>query len=133
MADKCLLVVEGSPIQCEGLAAVLRQEGYTVVTAADGVEALNYMRKGPPPDLILLDMRVPPPGHYDWHFLQLRKQNPALAPIPVLIVTGLSIASAEWAVGLGAAGFVKKPVEMDLLFAEIRRCCGLSPLGSDAL
>jgi DNA-binding response OmpR family regulator len=44
---------------------------------------------------------------------------------PILIVTGLEIASQEWALSLGAAGVVKKPFDMTKLFAEIRRWCGL--------
>jgi two-component system, OmpR family, response regulator CpxR len=128
MEIKTLLVVENDAIQREGLATILRAEGYIVVTAVDAVEALVDMNKDPPPDLILLDMIIPPPAHDGWYFLDKRNRNPALLPIPVLIMSDLSIASAEWAVSLGAAGFIKKPFESARLFAVVRHCCGLPPV-----
>jgi CheY-like chemotaxis protein len=128
MSTKTILIVDDDPIQREGLAVVLRDEGYTVVVAADGEEALAHMKQGPATDLILLDMVIPPPATDGWRFLEKRKRNPAVAAVPVLIVTGLDIASAEWAASLGAAGYVKKPVDTKWLFAEIRRCCGLPPV-----
>jgi CheY-like chemotaxis protein len=127
MSTKTILIVDDDPIQREGLAAVLRDEGYTAVVAADGMEALEHMKKGPSTDLVLLDMVIPPPAADGWRFLEKRKRIPALAAVPILIVTGLEIASAEWAASLGAAGYIKKPVDTKWLFAEIRRCCGLPP------
>jgi CheY-like chemotaxis protein len=127
VSAKTLLVVDDDPIYREGLAVVLRTEGYTVVVAADGVEAIEHMKQGAPIDLVLLDMMIPPPACDGWHFLEKRKRDPAIAAVPVLIVTGLAIANAEWAASLGATGYVKKAVDMKTLFAEVRRCCGLPP------
>jgi CheY-like chemotaxis protein len=127
VSTKTILIVDDDPIQREGLAVVLRGEGYTVVVAADGEEAIAHLKQGPSTDLILLDMVIPPPATDGWRFLEKRKRNPAWASVPILIVTGLEIASAEWAASLGAAGYVKKPVDTKWLFAEIRRCCGLPP------
>ena len=124
MSTKSILIVDDDPIQREGLAAVLRDKGYIVVVAADGDEAMAHMKQGPPIDLVLLDMMHDDNG---WHFLDHRKQDPAVAALPVLIVTGLEIASPEWAASLGAVGYLKKPVNPEELFAEVRRCCGLPP------
>jgi hypothetical protein len=55
------------------------------------------------------------------------QRKSAFAAVPILIVTGLKIANAEWAASFGAAGCVKKPVDTKVLFAEVRRCCGLPP------
>jgi CheY-like chemotaxis protein len=123
MTSKTLLVVEDDEIQREGLGIVLRNEGYTVIATGDSVEALEHMRKGAVPDLILLDMMIPAPAHDGWYFIEKRKRIPHLAQIPVVIVTGLDIASDEWAVSLGASGLVKKPIAVDTLLSEIRRCC----------
>jgi CheY-like chemotaxis protein len=124
---KSLLIIEADLVHREGLAAVLRKEGYLTAAVADGGKALGRMRTEPPPDLILLDMMFPPPAHDGWYFMEQRKQIPALAAIPIVIVTGLAFATAEWAAGLGAVGFVRKPVDLGCLFAEVRRCCGLGP------
>ena len=132
MSAKTLLIVEDDAIAREGLAVVLRNEGYTVVTATDGDEALDHLAKGPLPDLILLDMMMPSPGTNGWRFLAKRNGIPALKTIPVVIVSGLDIGSHDWAVSLGAAGFIHKPYDLTFLFSEIRRYCGLPPtdLGS---
>jgi CheY-like chemotaxis protein len=128
MSAKTILVVDDDPIQREGLAVVLRTEGYTVVVGADGEEAIEHLKQGAPIDLVLLDMMIPPPACDGWHFLEKRKSDAALATVPVLIITGLAIANAEWAASLGAAGYVKKAVDVKSLLTEIRRCCGLPPM-----
>jgi CheY-like chemotaxis protein len=60
MSEKTVLIVEDHEVQREGLAAVLRNEGYTVLVAEDGGEASGVVRVGVP-DLILLDMMLPAP------------------------------------------------------------------------
>jgi two-component system response regulator MprA len=120
LAGLTLLVVEDNEILREGLAAVLRREGCAVALAADGEEALAYLRAKPPPDLVLLDMMMPRVD--GWEFLVERRRNPALAAVPVVITTALSIANAEWATSLGAAGLLRKPVETEALIREVRRC-----------
>jgi CheY-like chemotaxis protein len=55
-AAKALLVVDDNEIVREGLGNVLRREGYTVVLAASGREALEHLQIQPCPDLILLDI-----------------------------------------------------------------------------
>jgi CheY-like chemotaxis protein len=103
-------------VEREGLAVVLRQRGYTVLTARDGAEALKLLQTGPAPGLILLDMM---PGCDGWQFLDRRKPRPALAAVPVVLITGL--ADADWAASLGAVGFLRKPCDVDALLAEVRR------------
>jgi CheY-like chemotaxis protein len=125
MSSKSLLIVFDDPIQRDELAAVLRMERYGVDVAADGVEALEHLQQGPATDLVLLDMMMPPPADDGWHFLEMGRRKSAFAAVPILIVTGLGIASAEWAASLGAAAYIKKPIDTKLLFAEVRRCCGL--------
>src|SRR5437660_1240527 len=88
VTPKTVLVIEDNDLEREGLAAVLRQAGYRVVAAASVDSALACES---PPGLILLDMML---GDKDgWRFLQLRKKNPVLADVPVIITTGLGVAS----------------------------------------
>ena len=123
MSEKTILIVEDNEVQREGLAVVLRREGFTVLAAAGGSDAVSIIERVATPDLILLDMMIPPPD--GWRFMKLRRKSPALAAAPVVIMTGLGVASEEWAKGLGACGLIRKPVEVEPLLAEIRRC--LSP------
>jgi CheY-like chemotaxis protein len=122
MAAETLLLVEDNDITREGSAVVLRRAGYNVVAVSDGQAALEYLRNPPPPDLIVLDMMLPATGFDGWRVLARRPLVPALAAIPVVITTALSIACDEWASALGASGLVKKPFDPDELLAEVRRC-----------
>jgi CheY-like chemotaxis protein len=88
---RTVLVVEDNPIERKGVAAVLGQEGYDAVVAANGKEALERLRSKPTPDAMLLDMMM---SELDgWQLLKLLRQYPALLAVPVIIVTGLGIAN----------------------------------------
>jgi DNA-binding response OmpR family regulator len=80
------------------------------------------VKGGVAPDLVLLDMTIPPPD--GWRILALRKKAAALASVPVVILTGLDVAHEEWATSLGACALIRKPVETAELLAEVRRCLG---------
>ena len=116
---RTVLVVEDNPLERRGFAAILGQEGYDAVVAANGKEALERLSSKPTPDVMLLDMMMS--GVDGWQLLKLLRQYPALLAIPVIIVTGLGIASLEWARSLGAAGLVRKPVEVEHLKGELIR------------
>lgn len=67
---------------------------------------------------------IPQGGADGWWFLQQRQRITALASVPVVIITSLSIAGRDWAASLGAAGLLRKPFEAESLLAEIRRYLG---------
>jgi CheY-like chemotaxis protein len=127
VSEKTILLVEDNEVQREGLAVVLRKEGYTALPAADAAEAITMVQRVVTPDLILLDMMIPPPATDGWRFMEVRKRNPALASVPVIIMTALGIASEEWAASLGACGLIRKPAEVASLLAEIRSRLGEQP------
>jgi CheY-like chemotaxis protein len=134
MTPETLLVVEDNAIQREGMAVVLRQEGYSVVTMEDGQLALDYLlaldhlRSSPLPSLILLEMLFPPGCCDGWGVLEVRKQYPSLAAIPVLITTSIGSATDEWPASLGAAGCLKKPVEVRDLLEAVHRLAVHQPV-----
>jgi CheY-like chemotaxis protein len=113
MATKTILIVEDNAGTRDGLAALLARHGYATQTARDGGEALDILYRGPPPDLVLLDMLLPVQD--GWRILPRLKNA-----IPVIIMTG-TVLSPEWAAEHGAAGFLKKPIEDSDLLAEVRR------------
>lgn len=123
MADGTILIVEDNTIQREGLAVVLRQQGFSVLSVGDGQEALQLLDREKP-DVVLLDMLIPPCDGDGWWFLEQRKRKPTLAVVPVLITTALAVASKEWATSLGAAGLIRKPFEVEPLLAAIQQCIG---------
>jgi CheY-like chemotaxis protein len=121
MAGETILIVEDNTIQREGLALVLRQQGFSVLPAADGHEALDLLERSTP-DIVLLDMLIPNEAGDGWWFLKQRRKNPRLASIPVLITTAMTVASKEWANSLGAAELIRKPIDVEPLMAAIQRC-----------
>ena len=124
MVASTVLVIEDNLIQREGLATALRQQGFQVLTAEDGNDALNRLSNGPVPDLVLLDMLTPSGEADGWWFLQQRKRIRVLASVPVIITTAIPVAGREWAASLDASGLVRKPFEVEPLLAEISRCLG---------
>jgi len=117
-----VLVVEDNSIEREGMAAVLRQEGFDAVLAANGKEALERLQDKPTPDVMLLDMMM---SEVDgWQLLKLLRPHPDLMQVPVIIVTGLGIANIEWARSLGAAGLVRKPMDVEHLKHALARVFG---------
>lgn len=122
MAAGTVLIVEDDFIQREGLAAILRQQGFATLTAIDGKDALNQLSSDPLPDLILLDMLIPSSESDGWWFLLQRRRNQSLVSVPVIITTAIPVADLKWANALGAAGLIHKPFGEEALLAEIRRC-----------
>lgn len=121
MQPSTILIIEDDEGPRASVAAILAAEGYQVAPAAHGREALNLLASGLQPNLILLDMIGP---HVDgWHFMAMRGVDPVLALIPVVVMTGLSIASDEWAKSLGAVALLRKPIHPARLLELVRQYC----------
>jgi len=114
----CLLVIDDDHDILLSLQDVLEVEGYRVVTAVSGREALEYLRQGLRPDLILLDLMMPDVS--GWAFRARQRVDPALASIPVVVVSGQGL-SAHDVAELGVAGYLPKPVDLDTLLSTVER------------
>jgi CheY-like chemotaxis protein len=121
LSGKKILIVEDEKLTRVEWTVVLQHEGCDVHLAANGKEALACLGDGPIPDLILLDMFMPVED--GWIFLHQLKTRPDWAAIPVIIITAMGAASLEWASSMGAAGFLRKPVEDEELLDTIKRFC----------
>ena len=111
-----VMVVDDDPNARELLVAAMRREGYRVVEATNGDDAVALARQWGP-DAITLDVLMP--GMDGWAVLTQLKSDPELARIPIVIVTVL--ADRGIAVSLGAAEFLTKPVDRTRLAATIRQ------------
>jgi CheY-like chemotaxis protein len=100
-----VLVVE-DPASRDGLAPALEAKGYVVDRARNGLEALDLLRCGLRPRIILVDPGMP--ARDGWQLLQQRERNPALAAIPVVVVSAADPAQAR-AAALGAVEFLQQP------------------------
>jgi CheY-like chemotaxis protein len=103
LAGKTVLIVEDDGITRGAMKIVLEWEGYRVRCAANGQQALDLLRDGEKPSLILLDLVMPVLDGRG--FRERQKASPEIADIPVLVISG-----ADGAL-LDAAGQVRKPFE----------------------
>jgi CheY-like chemotaxis protein len=117
---RTVVVVDDDRAIREVLSDVLTDEGYDVVCAGDGLEALRYLRAHPPPSLILLDWMMPRCDGPTFRAAQLG--DPALAEIPVVILSADRLI-AEKARHLRTTGVLQKPVQLSALLETIERCC----------
>jgi DNA-binding response OmpR family regulator len=112
---KTVLVVDDEERLRSLLQAYLSQEGYTVLTAANGQEALRAARQEKP-DLIILDIMMPEMDGYE--FLRLHKRE---RDTPVIILTArVDESDSVLGLELGADDYVTKPFSPRVLVARIR-------------
>jgi CheY-like chemotaxis protein len=110
-----VLLVEDDDDFREGLADILRSEGYSVRCAANGLEALDYLKTAEThPKVILLDLMMPVMDGWDFRSRMLAESS--LADIPVILMSGARDISTA---GLQAAGALDKPVELSRLLRMI--------------
>jgi CheY-like chemotaxis protein len=81
---KRVLVIEDDQDIREAVAEVLAADGYEVTAAANGLEGLREARARPP-SLIVLDLMMPTMN--GWQFREAQKREPALADIPVIVIS----------------------------------------------
>ena len=113
-----VLVVDDDPSVRGLLAKTLEKEGYRVISAGNGVEALALAREHRP-QAITLDVLMPQMD--GWGALKELKADAELRDIPVIMVTVLN--ERGMAIPLGAADFVTKPVDRQRLTAILRDHC----------
>ncbi len=115
-----LLLVEDDRLTRETMALLLEGRGYAVEAVGDGRAALDRLRSGPLPSCILLDLGMP--GVDGRQFCAMQRHNPALAAVPVVVISAEPRA-AEAAALLGADDYFRKPVETEQLLAALGRYC----------
>jgi DNA-binding response OmpR family regulator len=130
-----ILVVEDDAALRSLVAFALEDEGYAVDAVADGAAAAASVATRPP-HLILLDLWLPRLGGQDFARRYLAGPGPH-APVLVLSARPLSevVGAAE---AIGAAGFLRKPFDLEDLMAAVRRTVtaaspeGVEPAGAAA-
>ncbi len=113
-----ILVTDDDPASRRIIGAHLAREGYRVVYASSGAEAIEMARQERP-DAITLDIMMPQVD--GWSVLRSLKADPELAPIPVVLVSLTADRGLGFA--LGAAAVLTKPVDRAELAAALREHC----------
>jgi two-component system, OmpR family, alkaline phosphatase synthesis response regulator PhoP len=118
MSGERILAVDDSATILQMITAILEGEGYEVITAADGAEALDKARSEAPA-LILLDVMLPKLDGY--RVCRLLKFDQNYKHIPIVMLTAKA-EDAAMATGIrtGADQYLTKPVEPEILLATVR-------------
>ena len=118
----CVLVVDDSPTIRAVLGKMLMQEGYEVLRAASGEEALDLARQQQP-GLIFLDIVLP--GLSGFSVLRTLRRDPRTQAIPIVMISGNLQATEQFYVQrFGADDFMKKPFGRAEVFERIRALVG---------
>jgi two-component system KDP operon response regulator KdpE len=122
MSGKKILIIDDDPHLLLGLTPRLTANGYSVVTAADAIDAIAVARKEAP-DLIILDLGLP--GGDGFVVLERIRNLAVLATIPVIVLSARDpVDNRKRSLEAGAVAFFQKPPENYEFLTAIRRALG---------
>lgn len=121
-APPTVLIVDDNELFRRTTGAALRQAGYTVREADNGLSALRHLRCTEPPHLILLDLLMPVMD--GWQFRDRLTADPDLCEIPVVVTTAVG-QDYQRENPLGAAAYVPKPCPAREVVRAVQAQCPL--------
>jgi len=113
-----VLIVDDDDDLRETLVQAMRDEGYQTVGAANGLEALDYLRQHPAPEVIFLDMMMPLMNGQEFREVQL--QDGRLSSVPVVVMTA-STRLQELVMKMHPSDTLPKPISLDDVLATVAR------------
>ncbi|MCS6873762.1 MAG: response regulator [Pyrinomonadaceae bacterium] len=117
-----IMIIDDSPSVRKVNEKIIRKIGWKVLTAKDGLEALEILEAASDdlPDVILTDIEMPRMDGYE--FLAALKKNEKFRMIPVLIITSrTSEKHRQKAFELGASSYITKPFDQKILMEKVRQ------------
>ena len=119
---KTILVADDNPVSRELISEILEAEGYRVIEAIDGGDALQKARETRP-DLVLLDIQMPVMDGYT--VLQELRHDHEFPSIRVVALTAFAMfGDREKALAAGFDGYITKPIKVSALRAEVEDLLG---------
>lgn len=120
----CVMVVDDSRTVRMSMEYLLKNNGYEVLCAEDGMDGLkkldNWVKSGKKPDLIITDVNMPNMGGLE--FVTKLKQSMTTRFIPVLVLTTESQEAMKMeGKKAGAAGWIVKPYQPEQLIGVVKR------------
>ena len=113
-----ILLVEDDVDVREALVEALSDRGYTVDTAGDGLVALQVLRGGKRPGVILLDLMMPRMDGVEFRTAQ--RADPKLADLPVVLLSA-DARMEEKARAMKVQDAIRKPIDLEQLYRVIER------------
>ena len=124
---KVLLIDDDFAI-LDGVSDFLEAAGYAVVSASNGIDALNQLRSGLRVDAIVLDVMMPIMDGWDFRAEQLA--DPSLRQIPVVVISACGFARDTLQHQFKAHEVLAKPLELDRFLGALHSVCGGGNAGS---
>ncbi len=118
--ERKVLVIEDDADVRDAIVEVLEDQRYGWIAATNGAEALDVLRDDPEPCVILLDLMMPIMD--GWQFRRAQLGDPRLAQVPVVVLSAHADVN-EAATQLGAAGHLRKPIELGRLMKVVEEHC----------
>lgn len=116
---KRILIADDKATSRELLRTVLERQGYAIIEAADGEEALQKAR-AESPDLILLDLQMPRRTGYE--VLGELRMDPRYTTLPIIAITASAMqGDRERALAAGFTSYITKPVALAQLRTQIQK------------
>lgn len=115
-----VLIVDDSPSVRRVLTRLVERNGWTAITAKDGADALEILRRGPLPDVVLSDLEMPRMDGYE--LLGSVRSTAGLSALPVVVITSRATDKhRKKAMDLGASAYLVKPYQDDSLVDVVRQ------------
>lgn len=105
------------------LGEVLTEEGYETAGASDGREALQLLRGGLRPCMILLDLTMPGMDGWDFRAAQLADSELSAIPVAVITAAGFRAETIKSKSQLAGVDFIRKPLPLEEILTAIGRTC----------
>jgi PAS domain S-box-containing protein len=129
--DKSVLIVDDISVNLQLLSAIISAEGYAVILASSGMEAMQIVQSKTV-SIILLDIRMPEMDGFE--FCRLLKADPQIQDIPVIFISAFSDEqSIITGFQVGGVDFISKPFRKEEILARLRNHLHLADLRSQLL
>lgn len=120
--EKRVLLIEDEPSIIEAIRFILTRDGWSVQTHSNGITAADRVREGPP-DVVILDVMLP--GRSGLDILEELRGDPAMADLPILILTARGqSADRDRAEQGGASRYMTKPFSNSDILAAVNSLVG---------
>ena len=123
--EKCksVLVADDNDDVRETIVEALTSEGYFVMGARNGEDAIEKLKEMPAPTLILLDLMMPVMN--GWEFLDAQSKDSKFAQHQIVTISAVnSTKTLEDTSSLDVQGFLQKPLTLGGLYSKVREFCG---------
>ncbi len=116
--DATIMIVDDEPVNVQVLVNQLGLEGYSIITAENGMDAINTIHNGKVPDLIILDVMMPRMTGY--HVCGIIRERYSLYQLPILLLTAKNqIRDIVAGFEAGANDYLTKPFDRRELIARV--------------